>query len=367
MRPPFTVHIMTANLAPGDAIGNYILTQKRLFESWGLRVQLYADAVSPGYPAPAKLSEFYEPHGRDILWYHYSIMAENIARARTSTDYKIMDFHGVSPPSLFTGRNAYLEQLCQQGLDLLPELTDDFQAQVVHSDYARDELTKRGYAPERIFKLPLVVDTSRFGSPDDAPANDLTRSLSQIEYLLFVGRLVPQKDILALLDIFAQVHQQRPETVLMLVGSPALSEAYERQINQRLQAHKLAGRVLFGGQVNNPRALAQIFQHARLLVVTSEWESFCVPLVEAMYFGVPPVVHEIPPLPEVGGAAALVIDKADHGRAAQQIVNLLENQADYGRLSKAARERATHFTEAQLAEATLAMWQTLFLGRGTRP
>lgn len=360
-RPPFTVNIMTATLSPGDAIGNYILTQKRLFESWGLRVQLYADAVLPNYPVPAKHSEFYTAHGRDILWYHYSIMAENISLARASTDYKIMDFHGVSPPSLFAGRNPYLENLCQQGLDLIPDLATDFQAQVVHSEYARQELTRQGYAPERIFKLPLVVDTSRFGSPDDAPDNELTQNLRQLEYVLFVGRLVPQKDILTLLDIFAQVHQQRPDTVLMLVGSPALSEKYERQIKEKLHQHQLTERVLFGGQVNHPRTLAQIFRHARLLLVTSEWESFCVPLVEAMYFGVPPVVHDVPPLPEVGGAGAVVVDKHDHGRVAAQIINLLENRDQYNQLSQAARAQAAQFTEVQLGQKMLAMWQTLFL------
>ncbi len=366
-RPSFTVHIMTATLSPGDAIGNYILTQKRLFEAWGLRVQLYADAILPNYPVPAKHSEFYASHGRDLLWYHYSIMAENIPLARASTDYKIMDFHGVSPPSLFAGQNPYLENLCQQGLDLVPELAADFQAQVVHSEYARQELIRQGYAPERIFKLPLVVDTSRFGAPNDAPENDLTQNLRQLEYLLFVGRLVPQKDILTLLDIFARVHQQRPDTVLMLVGSPALSEKYERQINDKLRQHNLTGRVLFGGQVNNPRALAQIFRHARLLLVTSEWESFCVPLVEAMYFGVPPVVHNIPPLPEVGGAGAVVVDKFDHGRVAAQIINLLDNADQYDQLSQAARQQATQFTEVQLAQATLAMWQQLFLSSAGEP
>jgi glycosyltransferase involved in cell wall biosynthesis len=175
--------------------------------------------------------------------------------------------------------------------------------------------------------------------------------------LLFVGRVVPQKDILALLEIFAHVHASRPDLVLVIAGSPALSRKYEQQIQQMIDKRGIRSRVLFTGQVNNGRALAQLFEQAKFLVVTSEWESFCVPLVEAMHFGVPPVVHQIDPLPEVGGEAAVVVDKHQPEKVAEKIVALLDDEGAYATLQTAARARAVHFTDQSLAEAMLALFK----------
>ncbi|MCB0035697.1 MAG: glycosyltransferase, partial [Anaerolineales bacterium] len=102
---------------------------------------------------------------------------------------------------------------------------------------------------------------------------------------------------------------------------------------------------------------AQLFEHAKFLVVTSEWESFCVPLVEAMYFGVPPVVHQIDPLPEVSGAAAVVVDKHRPLQVAERLVSLLDDAAAYGTLQTAARKRAQHFTDASLEQAMLTLFK----------
>ena len=352
-----TVNIMTAALSPGDAIGNYILTKARLFREFGARVNLYADFVDPAYADFAAPSAFYRPTGQALLWYHYSIYADNIEIARESPDLAVMDFHGISPPRLFAGQDAHLQYLCQKGLALLPELAAAFELAVVHSEYTRRQLVENGYAPETVYKLPLCVDTSRFDGTEDEPLAD---RLAQLEYLLFVGRIVPQKDILALLQIFAHLHEHRPETALILVGGRNLARAYQRRLDNFVRRQKLAHRVLFTGQVNNPAVLGALLNHARLLLITSEWESFCVPVVEAMYFSTPPVVHQIPPLPEVAGEGGIVIDKLEPDAAADRIASLLRETAPYAALSERARRRALSFTDEALRRALLSMLQRAF-------
>jgi len=356
-RSPLTLNIMTAVLAPGDAIGNYIFTKARIFRDWGARVNLYADFVDPAYAGRASPSSFYRATGEALLWYHYSIYADNVEIARQSADYTVVDFHGISPPHLFAGQDAHLQHLCQKGLDLLPALADDFDLAVVHSEYTRRQLLDNGFAANTVYKLPLCVDTSRFSGAEDEA---LAARLSQLEYLLFIGRIVPQKDILALLQIFAHVHARRPQTVLILVGSRHLAGAYQRQLDTYIRRKKLGERVLFTGQVNNPAVLAALLNHACLLLVTSEWESFCVPVVEAMYFGTPPVVHQIPPLPEVTGEGGIIIDKAQPEAAANKILHMLAEKDPYDTLSARARRRAASFTDEALRRALLEMLQQAF-------
>lgn len=349
---PLTVHIMTPAMTPGDAIGNYILTSARIWREWGARVEIYADHIAPAYGGQVKPSVLYPATGKGLLWYHYSIYADNVETAVHSPDYKVMDFHGVTPSHLYAGQNRYLQNLCQQATDLLPQLHDTFDACVVHSEYTRNILLTNGYDEAIIYKLPLVVDTSRFeGAVDEA----LAASLGQLDYLLFIGRIVPQKDILALLDIFEYVQRQRPQTGLILAGTRDHAPAYQRQIDRAIKRKRLGGHVLFTGQVNDAAVLASLLRHAAFLMVTSDWETFCVPVVEAMFFGVPPIVHHISPLPEVAGSGGVVIDKRQVEETAVTILNLLKNNSQYQQLSQAAQARSTTFTDKSLAHALQKM------------
>lgn len=341
---PLTVNIMTAALTPGDAISNFVISTARIWRRWGAKVNIYADQIAPEYGSIAQSSHFYKATGQALLWYHYSIYADNIELARASHDFKIMDYHGICPPHLFSGHNAHLEFLCQEGINLLPSLNNEFDSYVIHSEYSRQHLTNLGYPPEKMNKLFFCIDTAAFEAADA----ELSKELARLNYLLFVGRIVPQKDIIAMLEIFGHVHRHRPDVVLVLVGSRQQTEKYQRQLDRLITSKGLTHRVLFTGQVNNPAVLAALFGQAKMHIVTSEWESFCVPVAESLYFGVPAIVHNVAPLPEVAGPGGLVIDKANAEEAAAKIVALLDDTAHYRRLSQAATEWAQQYTDEAL-------------------
>ncbi len=353
-----TINMMTANLTPGDAIGNYLLTSARLWQSWGARVHIYADNIAPVYGGLARPSTWYEPNGHSLLWYHYSIFTPNIELALNSHCYKVFDFHGVAPASLFAGQNPHLQTLCEKGQTILPSLRDQFDLCVVHSEYSRSELINNGFEWNIIHKLPLIVDTSRLVDKGDEP---LAILLSRLEYILFVGRIIPQKDILAMLDIFSYIHEERPDVVLILAGTRHLAKNYQRQIDRAITQKELDHRVLMTGQVNDPTSLASLFANAAMLLVTSEWESFCVPVIEAMYFGTPVAVHDIPPLPEVASDGGIVIEKHQPHDAAKAILSLWRDQDLYQKISLSARKRSDSFTDGTLAAELLKLLRDEFL------
>ena len=354
MRIPEPVNIMTASIVPGDAIGNYILTLKRLIEQEGKEVRLFADHVAPQYGDIARLSQYYRP-GAGTLWYHYSIYADNLEQIQRPADFKIVDYHGVSPPGLLQKYDPHLAHLCQQGVDELPNYNKAFDISIVHSEYTRGELQRLGFRD--VHKLPLVVDTSRFSGSEDVRLSEL---LQQLSYFLFVGRMVPQKDILAMIEIFASFHRLRPETVLILVGGRHLARSYQREIGHMINRHRLGGRVLFTGQVDGASMLTSLYQHAKFTLITSEWESFCVPVVESMTFGTPLIIHSTPPLPEVMGRAGIIIDKRDPEAAAAAIHKLWNHEEDYTKLVGVCAERANAFTEAALASQLLSLFGEVF-------
>jgi glycosyltransferase involved in cell wall biosynthesis len=67
--------------------------------------------------------------------------------------------------------------------------------------------------------------------------------------------------------------------------------------------------VTFTGHVTFPQLLAY-YQTANIFLCMSEHEGFCVPLVEAMYFGVPILAYDACAVPDtLGGAGVLLQDK----------------------------------------------------------
>lgn len=338
-----TFHLMTSSLVPGDAISNHVITVRRLLAEMGFRVVLYADHVAPRYRSQVHPSTDYRATGQDVLWFYYSIYAKNMALAELSTDYKVMDFRGITPPHLFAGYDPRLEQLCQRGYEALASHQEHFDLCVVHSEYSRQVLQDYGYA--HIIKLPNIIDTDRYGEHRDEA---LAAWLSRLPYLFFAGRIVPQKDILALLDLFAHLRSQRPDVALLLAGRRDMAPDYQRQIDQKVHQLGLDHCTLFTGQVNNPGMLASLFQHAKFTIITSEWESFCVPVAESMFFETPVIVHRVPPLPEVAGEAGVVIDKHHPQAAVEQIEAVWADTNAYERLQQACRHRAPNFTTQAL-------------------
>ena len=350
-----TIHMMTANMSAGDAIGNYILSLTTILRGWGCTVHLYSDHPNGRYSLPHMHSSVYQPTGRDLLWMHFSIWSENPKWLYTSPDFKILDSHNVSPAYLFHGYDPNMERLCRDGENMLDTFTNSVDVAVVHTEYVCDDLERRGYRSIR--KLPLVVDTDRFtgaGSPAWEPL------LISLEYLLFVGRIVPQKNLKVALHVFAALHRRRPNVKFFLVGGTFLP-AYAAELEELVTQLGISDAVVFVGPVVEPDVLTSFYRHARFSLVLSAWESFCVPIIESLYFGTPVLGHDVPPIPETMAGGGVLIKGSPEDMAVQ--IDKLWNDTDrYRELQRQGRRHAEQFTEHHLRVALLDLFRTLDMG-----
>lgn len=109
------------------------------------------------------------------------------------------------------------------------------------------------------------------------------------KYLVFLGRLVPEKCPDLLIQAFRQLEEQ--EWKLAIVGGSSETPAFQ----ERLLG--LAGkdpRVIFTGVLRG-RYLAEIIRGAGLFVLPSELEGLPLAMLEAMQEGLPIVASDIPP------------------------------------------------------------------------
>jgi glycosyltransferase involved in cell wall biosynthesis len=122
-----------------------------------------------------------------------------------------------------------------------------------------------------------------------------------------------------------------------VVGKPATA-SYVAALQRYVAELGLAGAVRFAGHASDA-TVAEAYGSADVLVVTSEHEGFCVPVVEAMAAGLPVVAFERGAVPEVlGGAGVLVRDK-DPFALADAIDDLLGDALRRAALVEAGRRR----------------------------
>ena len=350
-----TIHMMTAALGTGDAIGNYILSLVQILKSWGCTVQLYADHPNDHFPVPNRSSTLYQPTGSDLLWMHYSIYSDNLHWLRDSSDFTVLDSHGVCPAYLFHGYDAWMEQLCEQGEALLATFVDDVDQAICHTEFVRADLLRRGY--RNIAQLPLVVDTQRFTGAGSSIWEPLLRDL---DYVLFVGRIVPQKDLKLALRVFAALHARRPQIQFFLVGVQYLP-TYAAELEALASELSIADAVVFTGPVVEPDVLTSFYRHARFYLCLSAWESFCVPLVESLYFSTPVLGNALPPIPETMGPGGVILEGTPEVMAGQ-IDALWDDEGRYEQLQSLGRQHADRFTDARLRAELLKLFARIGTG-----
>ncbi len=153
-----------------------------------------------------------------------------------------------------------------------------------------------------------------------------------------VGNLTPKKDQHTMLRAFRRIHDKRPDTRLVIIGTGPLRAALENEC--RLLG--LDGAVLFTGMRDDVPDLLPAFD---VFVLSSRFEGLSIALVEALAAGLPAVVTAVGGMPEViaHGREGLLVDPGDDAALAAAVEEILRDDTSRLQMSSAAIERAQAF------------------------
>jgi glycosyltransferase involved in cell wall biosynthesis len=167
-----------------------------------------------------------------------------------------------------------------------------------------DIIQSYGIAPERVRVIYPGYD------PDTYRVNGIPHARLPCGdgYVLYVGNLLPHKNLLSLLDALAILRRRHRGTRLIIRGEGQAT--YARAVRERVETLGLSDVVSFQGYAGK-RALRDLYAGAACLVLPSLREGFGLPVLEAMACGTPVITSSSSSLPEVGGDAAILVDPYD--------------------------------------------------------
>jgi glycosyltransferase involved in cell wall biosynthesis len=238
-----------------------------------------------------------DPGAHDVLVLHYSAYAPRLAEQLDRPQRKLLVSHNITPARWFWEYEPMTAVQCTIGREQLPQFARAVDLAAGVSRYNADELAQAGARATAV--VPILFDESRLGPPGagDPPGPPI---------VFFVGRISPHKRHDLLLRAFALYRRERaPDARLVLVGEP-LTPLFGDAV-ERLAETLAPGAVTIESQLS-AEELADRWRAAHAFLVLSEHEGFCIPVLEAMHFGVPVVGRAIGGIPEVAGDAALLVD-----------------------------------------------------------
>ena len=181
------------------------------------------------------------------------------------------------------------------------------------------------------------------------------------EQILCVSVMAPHKNAEALVRAFRDVRAVHPDARLVLAGSWP-DPAYERRIRALVEALGLRDAVEFAGFVARER-LDRLHAESRVFCLMSRCESFGIPAIEAQRFGTPVVSSTAGAIPEICGAGGLFRDPDDVAGIAAALRTLLEDDAEWRRLSDLARENAGRFIWSECSRPLVELVEEMTRGR----
>jgi glycosyltransferase involved in cell wall biosynthesis len=209
-----------------------------------------------------------------------------------------------------------------------------------------------------LFNVPAAKIKVIYQSCDDSFKQPFTTvRLSEVklkyalpeQYILNVGTIEERKNQLLLVKALADV----PGSVkLVLIGK---QQAYAKTIHEEIDRLGINDRVIFLKDVSF-LDLPGIYQLAKLFVYPSVYEGFGIPIIEALYAGVPVIAATGSCLEEAGGPSSIYVQPDDVTAMAAAINRLLYSDEERQLMIEEGLKYVQKFNDEVIAQELMAYY-----------
>ena len=219
---------------------------------------------------------------------------------------------------------------------------------VVSQDLRRHYLERYGRPTTYI---PNGVREGRLREPDEIRRR---WGLEGRDFVLFVGRLVPEKAPDLLIRAYRRLGSPQR---LVVAGGSSFTDGYVRSLRKLVDADP---RIVLLGYVYGA-ALEELYSNASAFVLPSSLEGLPLTLLEAASYGVPLVTSDIPPNVEIVGASGpghRIFRAGDEGELARALGEALADpQAERSGAERLRRTILANYRWEDVAERTESVYR----------
>lgn len=275
---------------------------------------------------------------------------------QASTSPSVVTVHDLSfllyPQSFRTLNRLYLQLFTQLSVRRARRV-------IAVSESTKGDLVRcYGLSPEKVDVVYNGKDDAFQPLPADEVAGFRAENKLPERFMLFVGTLEPRKNVVRLIEAYAQLKSNR--LPLMLVGGKGW---LYNDVFARVEALNLTSEVHFVGYVPT-EDLPWWYNAADLFVYPSLYEGFGLPPLEAMACGTPIVTSTASSLPEVVGDAGLLTDPTDTEALTGAMEQVLSDADLRGAMREAGLARAREFSWRRTARHTVASYRRALIPGG---
>lgn len=347
------VHQLVHTLSYGDAISTEVLALRRCLRELGIASEIFAINTNPKYARETRDYRTFPREYRGEVVMHYSLGSPlNKLYQDLSTAQRTLIYHNLTPPRWFERVNPRVTADIEQGVRELPELCRISDRLLADSSFNAQELHTLGFEAS---VLPLMVDPGRWNIPSNQGIAHMLRQEGGI-HLLHVGRLAPNKCVEDIIRIFYFVHHYlEKKSRLWLVGIDIDTELYSFALKRLVRELALEDVVQFVGCMADEEVKA-LYEQASAYVCMSEHEGFCLPVIEAMQFGLPVIAFSAAAVAETVASGGILVREKKHPEIAELVAKLVRDLPFRAEVVDAGRRRAADFSYERFAAQVASIY-----------
>lgn len=226
----------------------------------------------------------------------------------------------------------------------------------VVSSSEEKKLINMGVAKERIWNLVVIQDFTRFLNTDGNKIRcKYTGSNGKSKIILFIGRLVEQKDLPTLLNAMAIILRAHPDAILLLVGQGRLlPELHRMAIDLGIEKDTVFVGSIPDSEIPDHYAACDVF------VLSSVYEGNARVLSEAAAAAKPIVATDVSGTRDtvIDGVTGFIVELKNPQHIANRVTQLLDNPSMAKEMGLKARQHVLNlYSEGNLLPCFKDMWE----------
>lgn len=211
------------------------------------------------------------------------------------------------------------------------------------SEFSKGEVSSLlGIDKSKIYVTLLAVDRTKYLPKDKLECREKFNLKEEGKYILVVASNLEHKRMDIVKEVFNSTREKRKDINLIKAG----------------YAQELSGEGIMNIGYVSEEDMPDLYNSANVFLNTSEYEGFCLPVLEAMSCGIPVVASNKASIPEVVGHSGNLVD-IDDNDAVEKFVDKILSCIDMG-VDEKALEQSSKFSWEKTAEETIKIYRSIY-------